>query len=980
MDFPKKYTHQSIQQELLTRQKRNKLFGSKTIKKSGEKWTITLLSWPILVAPVITSYSQLLQTIKEDCMARYFRMLGKQANYSPRFGYQTGNEQWDEKKHNNTQRSKDIEKQKNKRIRQMIRLGIGFDEKECLSLLSPITTRKLRNTIDYYMQQWRIKDDMAINYRSNKRQTNISPEEISRKRTKGKIYNIRYFVDTKNITVVVWTNSPETIFGDVALAVHPEDKRYKKLIGHKVIIPVINKTIPVIGDETIDITKNNGVMRVSPCHDTRGLQIAQKHNLKTNTFAIDHNGCFTKLAGDFGEKKVADFLGNILQNLEDIHNLESVHQEEFEIPTDKTSGEKLQPILSQQRFFVVPESPTQTAWEEKIFQDINIQPTMYHDLWRKTADNQTNIHRPISQKDSIGIALPVRENEEDSYFVGEYDIINASGRKAKGKKIIPTLLLFNLIADGQLPTLFNIENLIELMLAPGAEGQNVWELYMQAFEEDLPRGYKSEINEFIKLFEYAETDLIKGKSLTNYEKFSIQLTDILDKTFGLVNKKVGRYYFDAATIMGSKAEITASAEKCESSLATSIILLQQSGILNALQAERTIFLGTEKEKNTIIKTNILGKLKTGYTPLQDIFLFPEDKPCKAELREELVQQRWSDNIRLQSITQDMREINRLTNEEAEKHAALLNKIWNACRYVRANFIDLQKRKKDEERDLQEIWAYLEKRISKMDSNEYRMLCRIKDLYAEIPDCLDKNNISQLSAKAIECIKKDFCDKYLEIIKVRNSDITDKVAIFCVGMFLQILHPVIPFLTEKIWNLFGFTWYIGNQKYTSFLEKSTKNYKTQLFMDIIDKFTALREKTGQAKHQKVDICFHASMDFIHYIKENEDIVTKLINTDQINYVDNEKNLASYETDSIIDVTIGLRIIGKPIKVVANKEIRSKELIKKQEKLQEIRSLTSKLSLDKKNKRLIEKKKEEMQELKKEIEKLEFEIKKSKMNEK
>ena len=92
----------------------------------------------------------------------------------------------------------------------------------------------------------------------------------------------------------------------------------------------------------------------------------------------------------------------------------------------------------------------------------------------------------------------------------------------------------------------------------------------------------------------------------------------------------------------------------------------------------------------------------------------------------------------------------------------------------------------------------------MDSNEYRMLCRIKDLYAEIPDCLDKNNISQLSAKAIECIKKDFCDKYLEIIKVRNSDITDKVAIFCVGMFLQILHPVIPFLTEKIWNLFGFT--------------------------------------------------------------------------------------------------------------------------------------------------------------------------------
>lgn len=91
MDFPKKYTHQSIQSELLARQKRNKLFGNKDIKKPGEKGTIMLLSGPILLAPTTTSYSQLLQTIKEDCIARYFRMLGKQTSYCPRFSYQTGN-------------------------------------------------------------------------------------------------------------------------------------------------------------------------------------------------------------------------------------------------------------------------------------------------------------------------------------------------------------------------------------------------------------------------------------------------------------------------------------------------------------------------------------------------------------------------------------------------------------------------------------------------------------------------------------------------------------------------------------------------------------------------------------------------------------------------------------------------------------------------------------------------------------------------
>lgn len=152
------------------------------------------------------------------------------------------------------------------------------------------------------------------------------------------------------------------------------------------------------------------------------------------------------------------------------------------------------------------------------------------------------------------------------------------------------------------------------------------------------------------------------------------------------------------------------------------------------------------------------------------------------------------------------------------------------------------------------------------------------------------------------------------------------------------------------------------------------------MDIIDKFIALKEKAQQPKHQKVDICFHASMDFIHYIKENEDIIAKLINTQQINYIDNEKELGKYEIDSIIDVTIGLRTIGKSLKPVDGKELRVKQLQEKQEQLQGLRNLTAKLSLDKKNKKIIDKKKDEMNELKKDIEKLEFEIKKSKMNEK
>lgn len=975
MDFPKKYTHQSIQQDHFV-QKKIKFFGIKDIKKAGQKNTINLVSCPILLTSNSTPYDQLIQTVNEDCIAKYFRLLGKQTRYCPRFGYQTGNHEIENKKIWYGQWITQMKRERDTWIKLMIQLGVYFDPKESFSLLEAMTTRKIRNHIDYYMQQWWIKDDIAINYRSNKRQTNISSEEITRKITRWPIYHIRYFVDTKNITVVVATHSPETIFGDVALAVHPEDKRYKKLIGKKVIIPMINKPIPIIWETTIDITKHGGIMRVSPCHDAQSLAIAQKHGLPTNTFAIDHHACFTKLAGDFGGKKVDDFLGNILQNLSDIHNLESTQEQEYPVPTDKTSWEILQPILSQQWSFVVPDAYTSEANHDQLMKDVNIQPAMYHELWQKSAANQTYMHRPISQKDDIGIWLPVRENEEDSYFVWEYDIISIAKKKAKHKKIIPALLLFNLIADRRIDQAFSIDEFVQTILTVEESDKPLGELYIDAFSKDFPRGYSSEINEFLKLFSYINKD---AAWLHNYEKFSTQLANILENTLAVVNKKWWRYFFDIASIMGSKEPLTASTEKCENSLITSIMIAQQSWVFEEKQAEKSIFLWTEKERNTIIKTNILSKVQKKHIPLQDIFIFEEHKPCKPGVIGELLQEWGSDNIRLQCISQEMWEMKSLTINDAQTYDGLLNKIWNASRYVRANFIHMAKKKKWHTSDLEEMGLYLENHIKKMDTHDYRILCRIKELYSEIGEYVEKNNIAWLHEKIIDCIKRDFCDKYLEIIKIQQSDLTDKIAIFCIWMFMQILYPIIPFLTEKIRTLLAFDGDIGSQRYTSFLEKYNKNYKTQLFMDIIDKFNGLRDRIQQAKHEKVDICIHASMDFIQYIKDHEDIVKKIVNAEHISYLDNERDLYTYETEHIIDVTIGIRLIGKVLKPTNNQTTIYKELQQKEEQLQDMRNLTAKLSLDKSNKKIVEKKKEEMSQLKKDIEKLEFEIKKNKINE-
>lgn len=91
----------------------------------------------------------------------------------------------------------------------------------------------------------------------------------------------------------------------------------------------------------------------------------------------------------------------------------------------------------------------------------------------------------------------------------------------------------------------------------------------------------------------------------------------------------------------------------------------------------------------------------------------------------------------------------------------------------------------------------------MEPNEYRILCRIKDLYTQMPEHVDKNTLAEFGKKVIDCIKNDFCDKYLEIIKIRNTEFTEKIAAFCIGTLLQILYPITPFFTEALWNLFRF---------------------------------------------------------------------------------------------------------------------------------------------------------------------------------
>lgn len=118
----------------------------------------------------------------------------------------------------------------------------------------------------------------------------ISDIEVEHIEVEEKMYYINYFVAGSDNELLIATTRPETLLGDQAVMVHPKDKRYKKLIGRNVILPIVNKEIPIIADETVDMEFGTGVVKVTPAHDPTDFEVAKRHGLKTNYQVIEKNG------------------------------------------------------------------------------------------------------------------------------------------------------------------------------------------------------------------------------------------------------------------------------------------------------------------------------------------------------------------------------------------------------------------------------------------------------------------------------------------------------------------------------------------------------------------------------------------------------------------------------------------------------------------------------------------------------------------
>jgi valyl-tRNA synthetase len=179
----------------------------------------------------------------------------------------------------------------------------------------------------------------------------ISDIEVEYEEVTEKMYYINYFVSGSDKELLVATTRPETLLADQAIAIHPKDKRYKKLIGKSVILPIVNKEIPIIADEMVDMEFGTGVVKITPAHDPADFETAKRHNLRTDYKVIDPSGYMNKNAGIFaGLLASGEARNNVVELLRSKGNLVKVEPYTHKVGFCSRGKCRIESVVSTQWF------------------------------------------------------------------------------------------------------------------------------------------------------------------------------------------------------------------------------------------------------------------------------------------------------------------------------------------------------------------------------------------------------------------------------------------------------------------------------------------------------------------------------------------------------------------------------------------------------------------------------------------------------
>jgi len=713
---------------------------------------------------------------------------------------------------------------------QWAKMGISVDyRRERFTLDKGLSDAVKKVFVTLYEKGLIYRGEYIINW-DPKAKTSLSDIEVIHKDVEGAFYHMNYPLADGSGFLEIATTRPETLLGDTAVAVHPDDERYQALIGKTVILPLVNREIPIIADEYVEQDFGTGVVKITPAHDPNDFEVGNRHNLPRINVMND-DATMNELAGKYEGMDRFAARKAIVKDLEEAGLLVKIEKHLHSVGHSERTDVVVEPRLSKQWFVKMGPLAEQAinAQREEGDNTVNFYPPRFNDAYLRWMEN---IHDwVISRQLWWGHQIPAWYHKE----TGEVYV----GMEAPSD-------IENWTQDPDvLDTWFS---------------SALWPFSTMGWPDEDAADYKR----------YYPTNTL----VTGYDILTFWVSRMMFQGLEFTGKRPFKNVLIHGLIRDSQGR------KMSKSLGNGVDPME---VIEQYGADALRWF-----------------LANGSAPGQDV---------------------------------------RYSTDKMDAAWNFINKIWNASRYALMNVGDLTVDQVDitGEKTLADKW----------------ILTRLNQTIGKVTELFEKFEFGEAGRLLYRFIWDDFCDWYIEMSKetLAGDDeaaklTTRSILVYVLDNTLRLLHPIMPFVTEEIWQSVP---HVGESLVvatypTVHPEQMDEQAAEEMefLMDFIRSVRTVRNEMNTPLSKPINIIAKVS-DAAHYaiLKENESYIARFSNPEEFVYGED----VEAPSDAVTSVITGAEIY-LPLAGLINIEDEIARLEKEAEKLQqEVDRVEKKLSNEK-----------------------------------
>ena len=656
------------------------------------------------------------------------------------------------------------------------RLAFTMDEK-CSKAVKEVFVNLYEKGLIY-------RGDRIINW-CPECKTALSDAEVEYVEEDSSLWYIRYAIKDSDEYITVATSRPETMLGDTAVAVNPKDERYKGLEGKTLILPIINKEIPIVFDDYVELEFGTGAVKITPAHDPNDFEVGLRHGLDV-VKVISDDGTMNEFAGKYDKMPALECRKQIVEELKSIGALVKIEPLHHNVGHCYRCNHTVEPIVSKQ-WFVKMEPLAKPAIDAVRKRKVKFTPERFSKIYFNWMENVRDWC--ISRQLWWGHRIPAYYCQD----CGEMTISKS-----------------------------------DVLVCPKCGGTHI-----KQDEDVLDTWFSSALWPFSTLGYPDKTE--------DLEYF--YPTDVLVTGYDIIFFWVARMIFSGLEHM------------------------------KRIPFKDVLIHGLVRDSQGRKMSKSLGN---GIDPTEIIDKFGADT-----LRFSL--------INGVAAGSDMR----FSDEKIEGARNFMNKIWNASRFV---IMNAEGKKISSVKDC------------KLNSADKWIISKLNKTVKEVTVNMEKFEMGVALSNLYDFVWNDFCDWYIELTKPvlygedeKKRNDTISVLTFVLGEILKLLHPFVPFVTEKIYeslpNAVGPLMLADFPRYNAKMNYSASVNEIEPIKEIIKTIRNIKTQVGAAPSKKVNL--YVKTEKINTIKRGATYIEKLSGVSEISFIEDKNNLTEKVVSQVID---------------------------------------------------------------------------------